>query len=158
MKNILETPFQPWVLRSDHGNIERIVSMYSGVLNVVVVDGREMRTKDTFDVIFSDALHLPKYYGRNLNAMRDCLTDENVMDSRGTILVFQNADRLLADESDVMLDGVLDTIETIGYDWSQSIEEGNSWDRPAIPFHVVLETTKKTNRSRLLELPEFSFG
>jgi len=156
MKNILETPIQPWVLRSDHRNIERILSTYSGVLNVVVVDAGEMRTKDTFDVIFSDALHLPKYYGRNLNAMRDCLTDENIMDSRGTIIVFRNADALLADESDVMLDGVLDTLHTIGYDWSESIEKGYVWDRPATPFHAVLEATKRTSRRRILELPEFS--
>lgn len=40
----------------------------------IVLDGREMRTKETFHAYVKEQLNLPSYYGNNLDALKDCLT------------------------------------------------------------------------------------
>ena len=41
----------------------------------VVRDGLEIRSVEEVHVPFAQALDLPDYYGRNLDALFDCLTD-----------------------------------------------------------------------------------
>lgn len=40
----------------------------------IVLDGREMRTREKFHADVKEALGLPSYYGNNLDALYDCLT------------------------------------------------------------------------------------
>lgn len=41
----------------------------------VILDGTSIETPDQFHDLFLQALDLPAYYGRNLDALHDCLTD-----------------------------------------------------------------------------------
>lgn len=40
----------------------------------IVLDGRKMQTKAELHRYLKEALHLPGYYGNNLDALMDCLT------------------------------------------------------------------------------------
>lgn len=40
----------------------------------IVLDGRKMQTKAELHRYLKEALHLPSYYGNNLDALMDCLT------------------------------------------------------------------------------------
>lgn len=39
------------------------------------LDGRKMTDKETLHTYLAQALDLPAYYGRNLDALHDCLTE-----------------------------------------------------------------------------------
>ncbi len=43
---------------------------------VVMLDGRMMKTQAALHDVFSEALRLPDYYGRNLDALADCLAEQ----------------------------------------------------------------------------------
>lgn len=47
-------------------------------------------------------------------------------------------DQVLADAGADELRWLLDALESAGATWSQPVELGEWWDRPAVPFHVVL--------------------
>lgn len=40
----------------------------------VTIDCRLLTSRDALHQIFSEALSLPEYYGKNLDALHDCLT------------------------------------------------------------------------------------
>lgn len=41
----------------------------------IVLDARRMETKESAHVYLKDKLNLPEYYGRNLDALYDCLCE-----------------------------------------------------------------------------------
>lgn len=41
----------------------------------IILNGANLTTKETMHDYLAKMLHLPEYYGRNLDALRDCLTD-----------------------------------------------------------------------------------
>jgi len=43
---------------------------------VVMLDGRMMQTRAALHDAFAEALRLPDYYGRNLDALADCLSEQ----------------------------------------------------------------------------------
>lgn len=44
-------------------------------MRICVIDGNEMKNRDTLHDALSKKLNFPKWYGRNLDALYDCLTD-----------------------------------------------------------------------------------
>ncbi len=44
-------------------------------MNYVMIDGGFLRSKDHLHDILARELHFPEWYGRNLDALHDCLTD-----------------------------------------------------------------------------------
>lgn len=41
----------------------------------LVLDGAEIKTREDVHCCFAETLHFPKWYGANLDALYDCLTD-----------------------------------------------------------------------------------
>ncbi len=52
----------------------------------VILDGKAMTDRAVAHTILAEALHLPEYYGRNLDALYDILTDI----AEDTELIFRN--------------------------------------------------------------------
>ena len=48
----------------------------SDTWRVVMLDGRMLNTRDALHDAFAKALALPDYYGRNLDALADCLSEQ----------------------------------------------------------------------------------
>ena len=46
-------------------------------MKIVVLDGRKMTDRETAHTYMKKALSLPDYYGRNLDALYDCLCEMN---------------------------------------------------------------------------------
>ena len=44
-------------------------------MNIVVLDGRKMTDKETAHLYLQKKLNLPEHYGKNLDALYDCLTE-----------------------------------------------------------------------------------
>lgn len=47
------------------------------MIETIVLDGRRMQTKPELHRYLKEALHLPGYYGNNLDALMDCLTENS---------------------------------------------------------------------------------
>lgn len=52
------------------------------------LDGWHFETKKEFLVSVGEALDFPDYYGRNFDALADCLQDVKAGDSHGTVLLW----------------------------------------------------------------------
>lgn len=46
-------------------------------MRIIKIDGREMKTPEDAHSYLAKVLSLPHYYGKNLDALHDCLTDIN---------------------------------------------------------------------------------
>ncbi len=92
----------------------------------------------TYDRL-SEAFELPDYFGRNLNALRDCLSDHVVLRETAFVVCIAHASEALKNAGSDALAGLLDTFKRVADELAEPITEGQPWDRPAIPFHVILE-------------------
>ncbi len=44
-------------------------------MNFIIIDGREMTDRQTAHIYLQKTLKLPEYYGKNLDALYDCLCE-----------------------------------------------------------------------------------
>ena len=51
-----------------------------GVINIIV-DGKKLKSKQALHAFFKKELNFPDYYGENLDAFWDCLTDAIICDT-----------------------------------------------------------------------------
>ena len=59
-------------------------------MKTIVLDGAEMLTKETAHAYLAARLALPDYYGKNLDALYDCLTERG----EATLLVLYRAEEM----------------------------------------------------------------
>jgi RNAse (barnase) inhibitor barstar len=130
----------PWIIRADLADehTKAAVDEAGQVGVVVVVDGVTARTLDTFFSAVSTTLNFPDYFGRNWEALKDCLTDLDWLPGDSYLLIFRNADQLFADEL-IERTTFLRIMNIIAEEWAVPVALGEWWDRPAIPFHVILD-------------------
>lgn len=118
-------------------------------VRVYTLDGRQMCwLADCHDEL-ERGLGLPKYYGRNFDALDECLTEQDVLGLQPIVVVVLHADQVLSRESPEMLDSFLDSLRHAGPEWATPIELGEWWDRGPVPFHALLHT-----QSPLASLPD----
>jgi hypothetical protein len=65
---------------------------------VAVLDGNKAGTRAGFFQEIAGALHFPDYFGRNWDAVYDCLTDFNWLPAAGYVLVLDGFDHLAMNE------------------------------------------------------------
>lgn len=89
-------------------------------MNQVIIDGNIVKTKKEFHEQMALQLHFPDYYGKNLDAMYDCLTEQK----EGKI-IFRNMAKL-SDSLGDYLDSVMEVILALcknGYAYEVAIEK-----------------------------------
>ena len=134
---LLKEPGEPWLLFTRQKNWQQ--RLPDNFLEVRI-DSRKARTREGFHNEVSSAFQFPDYYGRNIHALRDCLTDLDWLPScEGYLVIFENAESLLANENNDVLNCFLSAFQDAGSDWGTEVREGEAWDRKAIPFHTVFE-------------------
>jgi hypothetical protein len=105
------------------------------------VRGRKMRTTQALFDEVSAALQFPHYFGENWHAFEDCICDLDwLLPSQGIILLIYGYPQVLADDNPKELSFF---IKKLGYameELSRPVDQGDSLDRPAVPFHIVLQS------------------
>ncbi len=135
--NLLKEPCGPWLFFTRKKNWQQPLPD-----NFIEfrIDSRKARTIEGFNDEVSSAFQFPDYYGRNLNALRECLTDLDWLpECEGYLVVFENAESLLADEDIEALNGGLAAFQYAGSAWATEGGRDTWWDLRAIPFHTVFE-------------------
>jgi RNAse (barnase) inhibitor barstar len=82
----------------------------------------------------------PEYYGWNIHALKDCLTDADVLDGDAIVVQISSFRELLVTENMAALDCFVECLKDVGDELSKPDVKGNTWDREAIPFHVLVDS------------------
>lgn len=136
----VEAEFRPLLLEGDAQVVGSAVSGWveSG-LTTRVVRGRKMRTLSGLFDEFAAALQFPLYFGENQDAFNECVAEmETLRAGEGYVVTITDPDQVLADAGSEELGWLVRSLEDAAEEWSQPVELGEWWDRPAVPFHVVL--------------------
>ncbi|MGY6768867.1 barstar family protein [Komagataeibacter sp. NFXK3] len=124
----------PWLFQTDHQ-----ADVYNSY-DPIILSGSLMQTPDVFYNEIYIQFHAPPYAGKNFNALRNILTDQSWIMNRSQYVVFcQNAEKILIKAKENALQGFLEILEAVGREWSQPVQQGEAWDRPAVPFHSILQ-------------------
>ncbi|MBT0768870.1 barstar family protein [Kineosporia sp. J2-2] len=108
-------------------------------LVVRTVRGRKCRTRQGLFDEFAAALQFPWYFGENWPAFGDCLSDLDwIPQQGGHVLVLKEPEQVLADDDQTEFETFADHLRMAAREWSTAVELGEWWDRPPVPFHVVL--------------------
>jgi hypothetical protein len=102
------------------------------------VRGRKMRTVDDLFDEMAAALQFPDYFGENWPAFDECLSDLDWLPRAvGIVVLIDDPLAVLSDEPDdlpALIRAFVSAMET----FAKPVTLGEWWDRPALPFHVVL--------------------
>src|SRR5262245_52557950 len=114
----LASPRAPWVhLWIDGGRPGGPLFAPPPGFVVRTLDGRRCQTKGAFLREVARALTFPAHFGRNWDALEDCLTDLTWLPGAGYWLVIARADRLLAREPD-LCPTLVALLEDVGRAWA----------------------------------------
>ncbi|MBO1756908.1 barstar family protein [Allobranchiibius sp. CTAmp26] len=130
----------PLLLEGDAQSIGDAVSGWveSG-LTARVVRGRKMRTVRGVLDEFAAALQFPLYFGENTNAFNECIADlDTLAAGEGYVVTMMEPEQVLADEDTAALKWLARALVSAAEQWAQPVDLGEWWDRPAVPFHVVM--------------------
>ena len=100
-----------------------------------VLDGGRCRTKRALLAELARVLDFPAHFGRNWDALEDCLTDLGWLPAAGYRLVVSAADRLLARDA-AGYATLVALLEDVGRAWGTATTGHPG--RGAVPFHTVL--------------------
>ena len=140
--SLLLKPVEPWVLQSTASvavvseEVERLLRTVEGV-KMLTLDGASMETIGGFYDEMVRGLQLPAYFGRNLNALDECLCDLDWLSATGYVLLVCKAEKVLRTEPAETFDGFLSVLNSAGREWAQPVQDGEVWDRPPRPFHMI---------------------
>lgn len=121
-----------------------------------VLRGKKMRTRQAVMDEFGATLQFFEEFGENWHALRECLfyMDE-WLPGNAYILVITHPEELLSEATEE-LTWLLKVIREAGEWWQTPITDNGRFNRPAIPFHVVLqcqESDLAQVRSRFPDIP-----
>lgn len=130
---------------------EAVMGWRDAGLTVRSVRGRKMRTVGGLFDEMAAALQFPYYFGENWPAFDECLADMDWLlpVNAGIVILVYDALEVLADAEETELTVLVRSIEAARRSYSEPIELGEWWDRPAVPFHVVLHSANPKD-SRVL--------
>lgn len=136
----VEAELRPLLLEGDPQSIgSAVMGWVESGLTARVVRGRKTRTlRGLFDE-FAAALQFPLYFGENEDAFNECVAElETLPAGEGYVVTITEPDQVLADEDAAALGWLVRSLTSAAEEWAQPVELGEWWDRPAVPFHVVL--------------------
>lgn len=106
---------------------------------VRVLDGSKMESVSGVFSEFSRQFQFPSYFGHNWAALHECIGDLDWLPlSKGIIIIISNPDCVLT-RSESALPVFVRSMEFAYEDWATPVTDGEEWDRPAVPFSVILQ-------------------
>ncbi|MBZ5733303.1 barstar family protein [Nocardioides sp. TRM66260-LWL] len=136
----VDNKLRPFWIVGDRSEIGTVATGWAEAgLTVRVVRGRKMRTVEGLFDEFASALQFPLYFGENEDAFDECISElENLPRGEGFVVIVTEPDQVLADAGGAALEWLAQSLGSATEEWSRPVELGEWWDRPAVPFHVVL--------------------
>lgn len=128
-------------LRGDSKFAAGVVSDWLGK-NLLVrrVRGRKMRTLNGLFDEMSAALQFPYYFGENWAAFDECISEIDLQPScEGIVIAVLGAGEVLVDAPTADLRSLVRAFTHAAQTYAAPIDSGEWWDRPAVPFRVVLQ-------------------
>jgi RNAse (barnase) inhibitor barstar len=142
----VERPVPPWWrVTGDPEAAERLAA----AREPRVLRGRHLHTPESLFAEFALMWRFPGYFGRNWSALEDCLTDLAWLPAPRYLCVINEADQLLKDARPEVLGLLLDLLDRVGRHWATPIEQGEAWDRRAVPFHTLMVCADAAAEHRL---------
>ena len=124
---------------------------------VRVLRGRKMRTVDPLFDELSAALQFDQPFGENWNAVNDVITDIYIrMPGDAYIIWVREAHEVLYEEEPDRLRIFLETMNDAGKAWSKPVTDNRQYNRPAVPFHTVLNYPPEKKQQMLDRYQPFS--
>ncbi len=135
---------------------ERLYCDNSEGVALRVLRGKKMRSFQAMMDEFGAALQFFDGFGENWPALRECLSylDEWMSASQYLLVVSRPSEVLADDPSD--LPALLEILAATGRWWSEPITNNDRFNRPAIPFHVILQVRdeeRETVLARFGDIP-----
>lgn len=145
-RDLLATPEPPWVfLDVLDPELQTLIpdAQYGGISKAPVIRklrGMKMRTRQGLMDEFGAALQFFDGFGENWYALEECLqTLDEWLPGDSYLLVITDPEQLLDQDDSKELQWFLLTLKEVGEWWAQPVTGEGRFDRPAIPFHVVLQ-------------------
>lgn len=129
---------------------ELIASARYGRLGNVVIKVRGWKCRDVPSLMseFGAAFQFFDGFGENWHALQECMSYlDEWLPGEGYVVVVERADELLRDAPDE-LRWFVAVMNDVARWWSAPITGNGRFDRPARPFHVVLELAGGVGASR----------
>ena len=105
---------------------------------IIYLDGYNMMTtRECYSELFKK-LDFPDYFGYNLNALYDMLTDLSWLSFRNLTLMIEKSYLLLSSETNEDREVFLEILEDVAENWAVPINLGETWDRSAVVFRTIL--------------------
>lgn len=132
--------FCPLLLQGERREIASAAAGWAeSGLAVRIVRGRKMRSVPELFNEFAAALQFPLYFGENKDAFDECISElDGVPTGVGYVVLITEPDQVLADDEANELEWLVQSLTAATREWAQPVDRGEWWDRPAMPFHVVL--------------------
>lgn len=115
---------------------------------VAILQGSNMQTFAGLFDEFSRLLKFPSYFGRNFNALYDVLTDFAWLPADSYALLFVDAPLILSHEKidprwvpPSHIEALAGLLQRACEYWNRPIAQGQWFDRPGVPYHVVFQVT-----------------
>ena len=127
---------------------------------VRVVRGFKMHSSGSFMNEVAAALHLSNAFvggewGENWSALLDALTClDEWLPAEAFVIDVRRADELLVEEGSDELSAFLLTMNDAAGRWAEPIVDNGRFDRPARPFHVLLDVANADDVQRFVRASE----
>jgi RNAse (barnase) inhibitor barstar len=111
-------------------------------LHAFKVDVRKARGKNEFLDLFATILHFPAYFGRNWDALADCLSDLAWLDGAGWVLILVHCD-VFAGNHEETFNRALEVLNAAAASWRERKKpfwvfmQGKAGWAPSLPKIVV---------------------
>jgi RNAse (barnase) inhibitor barstar len=142
MRDALVQPGPPWLLRLDGTPSDAYALAWRlegrGIASRVL-RGRKMRDEDSLFDELGAALQFPYYFGENWPALDECINDLEWIPASAFAFVIVDAHEVLDDAAPTSLDVLRRVLTKAGEEWARAVNVGEDWDRPAVPFHVLVQ-------------------
>lgn len=131
---------EPFIFVRRGDRTRHVIAEYGGSsIAVRKLRGQKCRSLAEFMTEIGAVLQFFDGFGENANALRECLSYlDEWLPADGYIIVITRTEEFLAEEPEHR-GWMLDLLLEIGEWWSQPLEGQGRFDRPPMPFKVVLE-------------------
>ncbi|CAI7977344.1 Barstar domain-containing protein [Frankia sp. Hr75.2] len=150
LPHILLSPQPPWILCGEVPAPLEDADQPGSDVRLVSINGIYMSTESDMHDEFSEKWDFPGYYGRNWDAMYECLTDPSWAPAEAYVLEISHSSQLLSRQQH-SLEVLLGVLSSAGKAWTAPGSRGWPIDERRVPFHTVLRDPELTD-SDLVDL------